>query len=159
LKKTFDDKNFKLGINKLKITSPVIKNQLINLNEKSINQNSRNENSSSNKKSSFATLMNNHNEVENNYDNKEANKLIFNKNLKNIKLSIENKHKVETHSQIPYQNKTNTNLIKINGNSNSNFNSVVNTKEINHENIYNSVGNKIYSANNKNSKKIILMKK
>ncbi len=145
IKKTYDDKTLKLAFSKINAPSPV--------NNFKINQ-------SSNKKLPFGYIKNN-----TNISTKEnlSSKINFNTNLKNLKISYDNKNinngEINNYKLNNYNNRTNYNINNQNNNNNNTHDSRLNNKELHFDNNLDVDLNKVSSSSNKNRKKIVITKK
>lgn len=195
-----DEKNLQIGISKLKVNSPSIKfnnlisesetkNRLIKTNHK-LHLNNNNNNQSFSKKNGFTgntISVNNPQQYNELSNNSNINKIIINKNLKNLKLSADNTNyinnknifsniKINIHSKNNLDKNDNHNIsnnpqnnlqMQVNmfeQNKNTDilkkFNSITNSKTGNMDFADDhNTNNKVVSAQNKNSKKKILILK
>lgn len=151
LKKTIDEKNLKLAITKLKLPSPSAKvSQLTNDSELG---NKLKINLNSNKKQSTDSFV----QRDFNYTKESVNsKINFNTNLKNLKISLENKNISAGDSLNNNNNKIN-NLTGLNANminlsKNPLYNPLVKSKD-------SQIDNRTNILTNKNAKKIDFIKK
>lgn len=153
LKKTIDEKNLKLAITKLKLPSPSAKASHLTNDADTGNKIKINLNSNK-KQSTDSFIQKDFNSTKENINNK----INFNTNLKNLKISFENKNisagdsNNNNHNKINNLNNMNVIGSMINLNKNPSYNSLIKSKD-------SQIDPRANVLSNKNAKKIVFIKK